>query len=388
MLGLVPSQPEPTPNKSALSAAFSSLVKITDPVTKNSAFIAIKLIPTIATETPIVAKAVYKTLTAKAEKLPRAEINHENFEHHHATVDGSKKTIVFAMGHGTPIEHAEQAILDFNAMGINVIAIPCPQMNRRRKSADGHKIDKVYQDHIENCIYNPESPIYKLIPDDHEATIIFHSAAAEASEILMEKDDTHAKFLEEKFGDRKINTGILLDTVFSSEGHHPKKSVFYNQYANWFAYHTAGSLELDLYFSGISNDEKPLYLDTIVINATHGQAKVLKNAGAQCVKRIKNSLNLKSTFNITSRIFLSGENENSACVETIKDVCKLIKGAKEVIAPNIKHNPILESAAIRSIIGDAVINGKPFTSELFEPLFRTLKQNIQCTAQEFNQMRP
>ncbi len=287
--------------------------------------------------------AALATMADKSKPLasvPKPEIGHKAPQYSHFRSHGSKETIIYGLGHATPIEDMEEFIEEAYQAGIDLIIVPLPEMFGHTHAADGRSIDKVYDDHMAAAL-GPNSPIYNSIPKHHSISLFTHSSSGASFERVAKRDDNFAMHARARFSNI-LHQGAFLETVGSSFLFNPGLSKTYSVASRtpYLKDKRIGSTPMDRHHTGIPDDiDEAAYLESLENNAEHGQAYFLKKAAQKHLKSIIADNERNSHFQQMERTFVSGTNEGAACYKTVKrysDV--LVEGAETEIVEGAGHN--------------------------------------------------
>lgn len=318
-------------------------------------------------------RAIYRTVSGKGKVIdltdhtplpfPDSWVKHtikaggQNVIYCEANVPNAIGTYIFAMGHGTESTYYKPWIDRANKLGFNVITVELPVPENNEFFANGDLINIGYKKIIGDTILNPDSPIFKNIPNTHPISIITHSASGQAFEINVKDDVEKANFAKRFF--KIFHTGIMLDTANSSVNHYPIASFLYRHILSTLKHvhdKKLGSTEMDRYWLRHELDvDSRDYMVGVQSNPTHGQARCLKEAGMAHTEAVHERKGLTAEFVTLKRTILMGADETGACPLTAEGYANDVHGIDFVLLENTKHNPLMECSRGYSIISKQTV---------------------------------
>jgi hypothetical protein len=320
-------------------------------------------------------KATYRTISGYGEIIEIDEYQphpfpdhwteyHETFGGHVAaytemTVEDSVGTIVCAMGHGTEATYYKPWIDLMNKKGFNVVTLELPRPGTDEYFENGDPLDIAYEKIVGDAILNPESPLYRNIPDHHTVALLTHSASGQAFESNIAKFEDKARIAKDLFDNRIYHTGIMLDTAHSSQKFFPLSSALYN----WFSQcehvrdKRLGSTEADRFWLREELEiEGKNFLKATQTNPTHGQARCLKVTGIDLLNRVENIQGLSDDFINLKRTIIMGEDEKGACPLSAEFYASSVAGIRYISVEGVQHNPLMECAEVYKLLMREVVS--------------------------------
>ncbi len=271
--------------------------------------------------------------------------------------EDSQNTVIQLLGLNTEAEYNVPFIDRISkSRSPNIIIIELPHPDKEGYMPNGKTLDQGFEDFIEAALLDPQSPILKAIPKGHKITLLTHSAGAKSFEAVIRKSPERAQFAHEFYGDDSIiHTGIMLDTVASSQTYNPIKSAAYLLFSGHPNVRTQqlGTTHIDrVWVQDNSERFDPSYTEFTTRNAFHGQARKLKLSGIADVKAIQDP-SLRDTnpqFFALRRTIFMGAQEPCTSTKVAEFYGDHVDGITVKTIPNARHNPLMECAAVYGLV--------------------------------------
>ncbi len=273
------------------------------------------------------------------------------------TSEGSSNTVIQLLGLNTEAEYYQPFVERISKRNPpNIIIIELPHASEEGYMPDGKTLVEGFEEFVAAALLDPDSKILRAIPPNHKITLLTHSAGSKSFEAAIRKSPERAKFAAQHYGDDSIiHTGIMLDTVGSSNTFNPLRSAAYLWLSDRPNVRTQqlGTTHIDLVWAK-SNTHlfDPCYTNQTTRNAFHGQANKMKRSGIEDVEAVQDPQlrDANPHFFSLKRKIIMGALEPCTSTRVAEFYGDIVDGIEVKSVPHAKHNPLMECAVVYGMV--------------------------------------